>query len=107
MIIYNNFNLLKVGGYLFVDDISHLPYLNDKKSSFYCEINNKETFEMLLSVYFYNQNCLNINFSFKSSGLAIIKKISDDNLNYSKKIPSREKSIKNLIRIIWKNLKRD
>ena len=45
-IIYNYYDQLENGGYIFIDDISHLPYINDKKkSSFYCEINNKETFE--------------------------------------------------------------
>ena len=73
-IIYNYYNLLNVGGYIFIDDISHLPYINNEKSSFYCEINNKETFYELLNIYYNNQNCFELNFSFKSSGLAIIKK---------------------------------
>lgn len=106
-IIYNYYDLLKKGGFIFVDDISHLPYIDNKKSSFYCEINNRETFNELLNIYYYNKNCFDLNFSFKSSGVAIIKKISDDTLNNSKNIPSREMSIKNLIRIIWKNLKKD
>ncbi len=31
-IIYNYYDLIKVGGYLFIDDISHLPYLDKKKN---------------------------------------------------------------------------
>ena len=40
---YYYYKFLKVGGYVSIDDISHLPYLDNKKSSFYCEINNRET----------------------------------------------------------------
>jgi predicted O-methyltransferase YrrM len=104
-IIYNYYNLLNVGGYIFIDDISHLPYINNEKSSFYCEINNKETFYELLNIYYNNQNCFELNFSFKSSGLAIIKKSTDCELKESFKIKSRENSLKNLIRKLWKNFK--
>jgi len=103
-IIYNYYDLLKKGGFIFVDDISHLPYIDNKKSNFYCEINNKETFNELLNIYYYNKNCFDLNFSFKSSGIATIKKISDNTLSNSKNIPSRQMSIKNLIRIIWKKI---
>ena len=52
-IFYNYYDLLKVGGYLFIDDISHLPYVeNGIRNKFYCEINNKETFNRLLEIYF-------------------------------------------------------
>ena len=103
-IIYNYYDLLKKGGFIFVDDISHLPYIKNKKSSFYCEINNRETFNELLNIYYFNKNCFDLSFSFKSSGIATIKKISEDTLINSKNIPSREMSIKNLIRIIWKKI---
>lgn len=101
-LIYNYYNLLKSGGYLFIDDISHLPYLNKKKTSFYCEINNRETFNEILKIFYFNQDNFNLNFSFESSGLAIIKKISINHLNETKKMKSRENSIKNILRLIFK-----
>ena len=105
-IIYGYYDLLNLGGYIFIDDISHLPYLkNKKRNSFYCEINNKETFDSILKIYSINNSNFDLYFSFKSSGLAIIKKISNNTLNKSKKLKIREFSIKNLIRKIWKNLK--
>ncbi len=105
-IIYGYYDLLNLGGYIFIDDISHLPYLkNKKRNSFYCEINNKETFDSILKIYSINNSNFDLDFSFKSSGLAIIKKISNNTLNKSKKLKIREFSIKNLIRKIWKNLK--
>ena len=98
-IFYNYYDLLKVGGYLFIDDISHLPYAeNGIRNNFYCEINNKETFNRLLEIYFSNHDRFDLNFSFQSSGLAIIKKKKIDVLNKKIKIKSREFSIKNLIR---------
>jgi len=104
-LIYNYYNLLKLGGYIFIDDISHLPYLDKKKTSFYCEINNKETFNEILKIYYFNQDNFNLNFSFESSGLAIIKKKNMENLNETKKIISRENSLKNIIRLILNRYK--
>ncbi len=105
-IIYNYYDIIKVGGYLFIDDISHLPYLDKKKTSFYCEINNKETFEMLLSIFYFNQNSFDINFSFKSSGLCIIKKKSDDSLKKNEPLKSRKNSLKNILRKTWMKFKK-
>jgi predicted O-methyltransferase YrrM len=101
-IIYNYYEQLEEGGFIFVDDISHLPYINEnKKSSFYCEINNKETFENILEIYYNNKDCFDLNFSFKSSGLAIIKKKNDFSLKPNLKLKSRQNSLKYLIRKIW------
>ena len=101
-IFYYYFNYLKIGGTFFIDDISWLPYLkNNNRNSFYCEINNKETFEKLLEIYNCNQEKFDIFFTFISSGMCKIKK-KQDFLNENKKIFSREFSIKNLIRKLLK-----
>ena len=64
-LLYNYFPLININGYIFIDDISHLPYLKDKsRNNFYCEINNKETFEGLLSIYSKNDENFELNFSF-------------------------------------------
>ena len=74
-ILYGYYPIVKKDGYIFIDDISHLPYLKNKsRNNFYCEINNKETFEVLLSIYSENLNNFDLSFSFISSGLAILKK---------------------------------
>ena len=104
-IIYGYYDLIKVGGYIFIDDISHLPYLSENsKNNFYCEINNKETFQKILEIYYYNQSKFDLNFSFISSGLAILKK-KDNFLETIKKLKTRETSFKNLIRKIWLKVK--
>ena len=101
--IFNHYyDFLKVGGHFYIDDISWLPYLKTNlRNSFYCEINNKETFERLMEIYNNNINNFDIFFTFISSGMCrIIKK--NDQLNELKKIVTREKSIKNIFRKILK-----
>ena len=106
-LIYEYYPLLNTNGYIFIDDISHLPYLkNSQRNNFYCEINNQETLKMLLEIYSENSENIDISFSFISSGLAIIKKKTDKNLNQSKKLYFREFSIKNFSRKLWKKLRR-
>ena len=58
-------------------------------------------------IYSKNYDNFDLNFSFSSSGLAIIRKKSDDNLNESYDLNLREKSIKNILRKIWKKIKKD
>jgi predicted O-methyltransferase YrrM len=100
-IIYGYYDLLKVGGYLFIDDISHLPYLSEKpRNNFYCEINNKETFDRIVKIYNSNTENFELNFSFVSSGLAIIKKKNISNLNKAQSIKKRNITIRNLYRKI-------
>ena len=107
-IFYNYFEMLNINGYFFIDDISHLPYLkNKKRNNFYCEINNKETFNKILEIFNNNSDLFELNFAFRSSGLAIIKKISQMPLRKNNKIKAREKSFKNFVRLIWKNLKKN
>ena len=101
-IFYYYYDFLKVGGHFYIDDISWLPYLKSNlRNNFYCEINNKETFERLIEIYNNNINNFDIFFTFISSGMCrIVKK--NDQLNVHKKIVTREKSIKNIFRKILK-----
>ena len=99
-IFYHYFSKLKINGFFFIDDISWIPYTkNSPRNNFYCEINNKETFDKLLDIYNSNQESIDIYFSFISSGMCkIIKK--KENLNLPLKVATRQKSLKNLIRRI-------
>ena len=106
-LIYNYYPIINVGGYIFIDDISHIPYLKNKeRNNFYCEINNKETFEKILSIYSKNLEQFDLNFSFFSSGLAIIKKINDIELKKNETLKERSISIKNFLRKSWRKIKR-
>ena len=107
-LLYGYYSIIKKNGYIFIDDISHLPYLKGKKrDNFYCEINNKETFDILLNIYAKNIENFDINFSFISSGLAIIKKKNENNLTKNKRLHDRNKSFKNTLRKLWKKMKKD
>ena len=99
--------IIKKGGFIFVDDISHLPYLRNKeRDNFYCEINNKETFDLLISIYSENNQNFDLSFTYVSSGLAIIKK-TDDELISNKKISERTFTIKNILRKLWIKMKKN
>ena len=107
-LIYNYYAKLKVGGYIFIDDISHLLYLQNKpRNNFYCEINNKETFDKILEIYNNNTDLFDLSFSFKSSGLGVIKKISNLPLIKNEAIVTRNFSFKNIARLIWKKIKKN
>ena len=107
-LIYGYYPLLKKNGYLFIDDVSHLPYLkNMPRNNFYCEINNKETFDLLLAIYSENYEKFDLNFSFSSSGLAIIQKKNESNLIQPHNLSLRENSIKNIVRKIWGKIKKN
>ena len=106
-LIYGYYPKIKNEGYIFVDDISHLPYLKDKvRNNFYCEINNKETFEILLSIYSKNIKNFELNFSFMSSGLAIVKKLNNNDLSPFDNLKERSQSLKNIFRKLWKKVKK-
>lgn len=106
-LFYGYYPILKNNGYIFIDDISHLPYLKNKeRDNFYCEINNKETFELLISIYSKNFENFDLDFSFMSSGLAIIKKKNDKELLPFNKLSDRTISFKNTLRKIWKKVKK-
>ena len=105
-LIYAYYPLLKKDGYLFIDDISHLPYIkNSSRENFYCEINNKETFNRILEIYKQNQDNFDLEFCFISSGLSIIKKKTNNKLNQKIKIFSKEYKLKNFLRKTWKKIK--
>jgi predicted O-methyltransferase YrrM len=107
-IFYYYYPKLNVDGYFFIDDISPIPYLKDKRrNSFYCEINNRETNKRILEIFNNNTDLFDLNFSYISSGLAIIKKNKKSNLKKKKSILSREFTVKNFFRNTWKLIKKN
>ena len=102
-IIYNYFKFLKNGGYIFIDDISWLPYAKSsyRENSWNYEINIK-TFKKILEIKFSNDDKIDIEFSFENSGTAKISKKSNDQLIEPRKI-TQSKPIKSFIKNIFKN----
>lgn len=100
-IIYNYFQMLNVNCCFFIDDISWIPYLkNSDKDRFYGEINNLETFKLILEIYYNNRENIDIEFNFHGTGMCKITKLKNNLLNLSTKIKTREYSFKNFIRKI-------
>ena len=98
-IIYHYYDKLKVGGFFFVDDTSWLPYLKkNRKDNFFMEMNNHETFDRIVEISNSNNDCFDLEFSFVGTGIAKIRKVSNNKLNISNKLKSRKFSIKNLFR---------
>ena len=62
---------------------------------------------MILSVYSKNFENLELNFSFFSSGLAIVKKLNNNDLNLSNKLQLRKHTLKNYLRTLWNVIKKD
>lgn len=103
-IIYHYYKYLKLDGTFYIDDISWLPYLKDsERNSFNCEMNNLETYQMILEILKSNTNNIELFFSFQDSGMAKIIKKSNNSLNLSEKIITRKLSLKNTIRKIISN----
>jgi hypothetical protein len=97
-IFYYYYPKLKLNGLFIIDDIFWIPYCKGNyRDNFWIEINNKESFKMLLDIYNSNQDRFDLDFSSKHSGLAKIKKLKMSRLNKIIKLKDREFSIKNFL----------
>lgn len=97
-ILYHYYKLLNINGIFLIDGISHLPYLKlNYRDNFYSEINNNEIFDFLINLKNNHSNSIDLDFSFQGSGVARITKFKDVSL-FEKKIISRKKSFKNILR---------
>ena len=100
-IFYHYYQKLKKNGMVIIDDISWLYYTAKAvRDNFYIETNNRETFFKIIEIFNANMDNINLEFNFAHSGVCKITKKNDLPLIESKKIASREFSIKNLIRKI-------
>tara|TARA_B100000780_G_C20971425_1_gene387874 strand:+ start:63 stop:722 length:660 start_codon:yes stop_codon:yes gene_type:complete len=86
-VFYNYYKYLNKDGFIYVDDISWLPYAKRsfRESSGMYEANYK-TFQKLLEIKFSNFDKINIDFCFNNSGTAKITKKSDLEISEPKKI---------------------
>ena len=101
-IFYHYYDFLKINGFCIIDDISWLPYCkNEYRDNEFSEIINKSIFNKILEIYNQNKDKFSLEFYFEGSGLAIIKK-KELELNISKRIISRELSIKNMLKFFFK-----
>ena len=102
-ILYKYYDLLEINHCFFIDDISWLPYVkSSEKNRFYAEINNIETFRIILEIYYANRENFDLEFNFQGTGMCKIKKKNNNKLNDPSMIKTRTLSIKNLVRRIMK-----
>lgn len=107
-ILYYFYDKLKVGGAFVIDDTSLLPYLkNREKNNFSLEINNNETFELLLKILNSNHYNIYLEISFIGTGAAKIIKLNDNKLNKYSALLSRKFSLLNFVRKIYKIFKKN
>jgi predicted O-methyltransferase YrrM len=100
-ILYYYYKFLKKGGFIFIDDISWIPYVkNNYRENSWNEVINRNTFTKIVEIYNANIKNFNLEFCFDNSGMAMLKKINNNELIEPKKIPNSIFSFKNLIRII-------
>ena len=93
---------LTIGGSMYIDDISWLPYIkNSWRDHKYSENINFDTFQMLLNLLNSNKDNFTLEFNFQDSGMARLIKLKDNILEKPKKIIRR----KNLIKIILNKLR--
>ena len=101
-VFYHYYDFLKQDGICIIDDISWLPYIkNEYRDNSFNENINRKTFQKILEIYNQNKENFLLEFFFEGSGLAIITK-KNNFLKKRKNIPSREFSLKNIIRNILK-----
>lgn len=101
-LIYFYFKKIKVGGQILIDDVSWLQHVKDAPlDNDFTERINRLTFNKIIEIYYSNQNNFDLNIEFCDSGLAIIKKIKNNNLNPLQKVPNRLFSIKNILKKIY------
>ena len=101
-VFYHYYDFLKQDGICIIDDISWLPYIKyEYRDNSFNENINKKTFQKILEIYNQNKENFLLEFFFEGSGLAIITK-KNNFLKKRKNIPSREFSLKNIIRKILK-----
>ena len=98
-LLYFYYDLLKLNGRVFIDDINWLPYVkNSFKDNEYSELINRKTFTKIIEIYYANLENIQLEFSFNGTGNANILKLNDKKLNEPKKIDNRLFGLRNIIR---------
>ena len=103
--IYYYYKYLSKNGFFFIDDICWLPYVkNSWRQNSYAEINNYETFQLLLKIFHANYKNFDLDFTFVQSGYALIKKLNDNKILSPKKIPLKKYRAKYFVKKILKKI---
>ncbi len=101
-LIFMYWKFLKVGGSMYVDDISWLPYIKGNwRDHEYTEKINYDTFNEILKILANNFDNFNLELNFIDSGMARLSKLNDNILldprNYKLRKNVMKNSLKNII----------
>ena len=106
-LVYMYWEYLKVGGSMYVDDISWLPYTKGNwRDHEYTEKINYDTFHEILKISATNFDKFQLDFSFIDSGMARLTKLNNKDLSNSKNIKLRKNLIKNSFKSLISFLKK-
>jgi predicted O-methyltransferase YrrM len=95
-ILFYYYKFLKKNGYVFIDDISWLPYIKGSyRENSWNEITNRRTFLKIIDIFGQNLKNFNLEFCFDNSGMAMLKKKNSSTLIEPKKILNSELKLKN------------
>ena len=98
-LLYFYYDLLKINGRVFIDDINWLPYVkNSFKDNEFSELINRKTFYKIIEIYYANLENIQLEFNFNGTGNANILKLNDKKLNEPKKIENRLFGLRNILR---------
>ena len=101
-VFFNYYQFLKVGGLFFIDDISWLPYIsNKKKENAYVEETNFRIFNKVLEIHNSNSDIFSLEFLFEGSGYAILTKKNNYELKQEIKLPINKFTFRNFLKKIY------
>lgn len=102
-LIYMYWKDLKLGGSIYIDDTSWLPYTKGNwRDHSYTENINRDTFLKLLDIQNNNYKNIELTFNFSGSGMCRVLKKTGNDLNKPKKIYNRFSFIKKAIKKMFK-----
>jgi predicted O-methyltransferase YrrM len=101
--IFNQyFKFLKIGGIFLIDDISWVPYTNNNyRNNEWVEVNNRNTFDLLIEIYQGNFKNLDLELFMPYSGMAKFYKLKK-NINPPIKTVDRRNTIKQILKKTFK-----
>jgi predicted O-methyltransferase YrrM len=101
-IFYQYYKFIKIGGIFLIDDISWLPYtINNYRNNEWVEVNNRNTFDMLIEIYQGNFKALDLELFMPHSGMAKFTKLKN-NITNPIKISDRRNNLKQIAKKFFK-----
>ena len=98
-LVFMYWKYLKIGGSMYIDDISWLPYIRGNwRDHEYTEKINYDTFNEILKILANNFDNFNLDFSFIDSGMARLSKLNNEPLCESNEYKLRNNFIKNSLK---------